>query len=170
MVARERFGVPVFVGSLEQAKLPREGFDVVTFFDVLEHLPAPRRVLEEAIALLKPGGLLVAQSPNLRSLMAWLTGDLWHWYVLPNHLHHFTPSTMERLLHSAGLTPVHTITLDVPEEFANNLQDRFPRLRGPSALKVFLRRALNRSLRAGTRAWAPGGFGGLVRCFARKSG
>jgi hypothetical protein len=65
---------------------------------------------------------------------------------------------------------VRTITLDVPEEFANNLQDRFPRLRGRSTLKAFLRRALNRSLRAGARAWALGGFGGLVRCFARKSG
>lgn len=49
------------------AQVRRAGpFDVVLCSEVLEHLPDPRRVLEQAAALLRPGGRLVASVPNER--------------------------------------------------------------------------------------------------------
>ncbi|MGH7856048.1 MAG: class I SAM-dependent methyltransferase [Candidatus Binatia bacterium] len=167
-IARERFSLPVFSGPLEEAPLPAESFDAVTFFDVLEHVPDPRRVLDHAVRLLRPGGLLVAQSPNLESLMARLTGEKWRWYFLPQHLHHFTPATMEKLLRTAGLVPVRTLTWDAHEEFAANLQDRFATLRGASRARTLLRRGVRVGLRIGSRFWERLGWGGLVRVFARK--
>ncbi|MGH7822883.1 MAG: class I SAM-dependent methyltransferase, partial [Candidatus Binatia bacterium] len=123
-IARERFGLPVITATIADAGLPDRSFDVVTFFDVLEHLPDPRAALDRAARILRPGGLLVAQSPNLQSLMARLTGEQWRWYFLPQHLHHFTPSTLGRLLCATGLRPVRVRTLDSIDEFAANLRDR----------------------------------------------
>jgi 2-polyprenyl-3-methyl-5-hydroxy-6-metoxy-1,4-benzoquinol methylase len=163
-IARERFGLAVHTGVLEEAPLAEESFDVITFFDVLEHLPAPRAVLGRARRLLKRGGLLVAQSPNLASLMANLTAERWRWYFLPQHLHHFTPATLGRLLRSERLEPVRTTTWDVPEEFVANLQDRFAWLGG----RAWLRRGLRVGLAFGSRAWGAAGWGGLVQVFARK--
>ncbi len=49
-------------------------FDAVVAFDVLEHLAAPERLLAEASRVLRPGGLLIATTPNLSSLGARVKG------------------------------------------------------------------------------------------------
>jgi 2-polyprenyl-3-methyl-5-hydroxy-6-metoxy-1,4-benzoquinol methylase len=50
------------------APVEQGAFDAVAFFDVIEHLDAPRPVLEEALELLRPGGLLVGTVPALMGL------------------------------------------------------------------------------------------------------
>ncbi|MCW2544401.1 MAG: methyltransferase protein [Frankiales bacterium] len=47
------------------ALLGAQSYDVVVFGDVLEHLTEPQRVLTESLALLKPGGAIVASIPNV---------------------------------------------------------------------------------------------------------
>ena len=48
----------------ESLPFAARSFDIVTAFDILEHVPDPRRVLEEAVSLLRPGGLLVVTTPD----------------------------------------------------------------------------------------------------------
>ncbi|WP_448592017.1 class I SAM-dependent methyltransferase [Thermoflexus hugenholtzii] len=64
-IARERFGLRTIYGVLEQADLPPESFDIVTFYAVIEHLPDPRSTLQAAHRILRPGGWLVALVPVL---------------------------------------------------------------------------------------------------------
>lgn len=62
-VARAR-GLALHAGQLEDVDLQTEGFDLITLWHVLEHLPLPGKSLTELYGLLRPGGLLVIGVPN----------------------------------------------------------------------------------------------------------
>jgi SAM-dependent methyltransferase len=106
-VARMAGRVPdlrLVAGDLDSPALEAGGFDVVTFWHVLEHLPDTPAVLARARDLLRPGGRLVVSLPNFASLQARLFRR--HWYGfddVPRHLHHFSPDSLARLLEAAGL-------------------------------------------------------------------
>lgn len=68
--ARTSFGLDVHSEYLENIAFKTGAFDVVTMYDVLEHIPNLHGILAEIHRILTPGGLLVVQSPNLDSLMA----------------------------------------------------------------------------------------------------
>lgn len=88
--------------EITSAGFPPQHFDVVTFWDVLEHLPNPVAALQEAFRLLRPGGLTLLRLPNFASYLARHFGEDWYELALPYHLYHFTPATLTRLLVAAG--------------------------------------------------------------------
>lgn len=88
--------------DLAAAGYPGEHFDCVLLWHVLEHLPAPRRTLEEVHRLLRPGGCLLLAIPNLNSLQASWAGPAWFHLDPPRHLYHFPLAALERLLASSG--------------------------------------------------------------------
>lgn len=55
-------------------------FDVITSFDVLEHIEDPRSFLRDIHTLLKPGGYLFLSLPDAGSLLPRLIGKHWHHY------------------------------------------------------------------------------------------
>lgn len=90
----------------EHAELElRAPFDVVTFWAVAEHLAEPRRFLEKAHALLKPGGFCFVLVPNLRSLAVRLLGQKYR-YVYAQHLNYFSAATLSRLGDQVGFEVV----------------------------------------------------------------
>ena len=101
--AQHRFGLPVHTETLRRAQLPDESFDVVTFWDVLEHVHTPWQDLVEAERLLVDGGLLVIRVPNLESLGARLFGSLWLGWDLPRHLYLFPRQALNEALSELGL-------------------------------------------------------------------
>jgi SAM-dependent methyltransferase len=111
--ARERLGLPVFTGRLEQAALPAGAFDAATLWDVLEHVHAPRAVLAELARIIRPGGVLLLALPNPDSLEARLLGPHWVGWDLPRHLNLFRPRALRALLAESGFVvertsaPVH---------------------------------------------------------------
>ena len=62
--ARETFDVPMYEGPLEQQSIEPASLDAIALMDVLEHLPDPVGTMQRAVALLKPDGLLVIQTPH----------------------------------------------------------------------------------------------------------
>lgn len=62
--ARERLKLNAIHGTLSDATLPSEFADIITFIDVLEHVPEPRADICEAHRILREGGLLVLRLPN----------------------------------------------------------------------------------------------------------
>jgi len=96
--ARDRLGLEVFVGELEGAAFPDRFFDVVTLWDVLEHVRDPRRTLGEIARISRPEGLLVLSLPNPDCLEARLFGPYWAGWDMPRHLHLFSLPVLERLL------------------------------------------------------------------------
>ena len=77
-------------------------FDCVTFFNTLEHLPDPVGQMEAAWRLLKTGGSIFVEAPNLDSWQARFFKDRWFHLDAPRHLYHFRPAVLQRLLESAG--------------------------------------------------------------------
>jgi SAM-dependent methyltransferase len=99
------FGDAVHFGTLDSVPHPDASFDLITMWDVVEHVPDPRALLRKARALLKPGGLLVLETQDIDSRFARLLGPRWHHYKHAEHIYHFTPATVEELLRSAGFAP-----------------------------------------------------------------
>jgi SAM-dependent methyltransferase len=102
-------GAAVFVGDITDAPFPPESFDVITCFDVLEHLYQPRQVMARVSEWLKPGGIFYVQVPNVDSAEARVFGSYWHGLELPRHLFHYSPASLKFLADSAGL---HEVSLE----------------------------------------------------------
>jgi len=100
-VAAQR-GVPVHHGTLEDAEVAPASFDVVRFSHVLEHLPSPKTSLSLAFDALRPGGLVVVESPNGGGVMATLLGRDWYPLDAPRHLWLFNRESLHMLLQDAG--------------------------------------------------------------------
>jgi SAM-dependent methyltransferase len=104
--AEARTGANVFVGDILDAPYPPESFDVITCFDVLEHLYEPLQVMTKVREWLKPEGIFYVQVPNIDSAEARVFGTYWHGLELPRHLFHYSPVSLKFLAESAGLREV----------------------------------------------------------------
>ncbi|MBK5299275.1 MAG: class I SAM-dependent methyltransferase [Vicinamibacteria bacterium] len=95
------YGIPIRTGELFDHKFTPQSFDVVTLWDVIEHTPDPARVLQTARELIKPGGLVVVNYPDIGSWIARALGRRWP-FLSSVHLYYFTRETMKRLLERHG--------------------------------------------------------------------
>jgi 2-polyprenyl-3-methyl-5-hydroxy-6-metoxy-1,4-benzoquinol methylase len=100
--AREELGLDVQNTALETAQLESESFDLVTMWNVLEHLSDPQRALHRIRETLRVGGLLVFAIPNVESYAVRLFGKYWAGYDIPRHLFVFPRATLERMVQVAG--------------------------------------------------------------------
>jgi len=107
-------GGQIFNGDLLDADFPDESFDVVTCFDVLEHVYQPRKVMERIWCWLKPGGILYLAVPNIDSAAVKFFGSYWYGMELPRHLTHFSPESLQSMARSANLSKVEIITSRYP--------------------------------------------------------
>lgn len=105
-LAWESHGLEVTCAYLQDADLPPESFDAVTFFDVIEHVNDPVGDLRAAYGLLKPGGTVYLKVPNMRSWQARLFGKWWAVLDPPRHLHHFTPKSLRQALLTTGFADI----------------------------------------------------------------
>jgi len=96
--ARTQFRLDVKTGDFETVDLPKNFYNVITAWDVIEHILNPVRFIEKVKKLLVPGGLLVLGTPNVGSLAYLIRRQ--HWPILkpPEHLFYFSPITLEKLL------------------------------------------------------------------------
>jgi SAM-dependent methyltransferase len=91
---------------LQDAVLSKD-YDLVTLWDVLEHVTEPAAFLRLAAMCLKDGGHLVLNVPRVDSLVAKLLGSRWP-LLLAEHLNYFTVPSLRIGGGFAGLTLMHT--------------------------------------------------------------
>ena len=104
--ARDKRGLDVQTGTIEEADLPLGAFDLITMWDVIEHVQNPSQVLQRAGELLKPGGLLVAATGDVAGMTARIHGEKWHLIAPPGHLFYFSRRTLGAMLQKSGLNVV----------------------------------------------------------------
>jgi SAM-dependent methyltransferase len=105
---RKELGLPVHECSLREAALAADSFDVVTMWDVIEHLPDPLDTLAEVRRVLRPGGLCFVTTGDVSSRYARMLGKRWHLLTPPQHLFYFTPKALQRALGDHGMKVVDT--------------------------------------------------------------
>jgi SAM-dependent methyltransferase len=116
--ARRNLGIDtVFAMSLEEfyeyAKEKNLKFDVITFFQVLEHQDKPREFLEMVKGLLKEGGYIAGSVPNRERLFVEIDWkDRFHWDYPPHHFLRFSKSSLEKALNFSGFKDVEVCKLD----------------------------------------------------------
>ncbi|MDX2032519.1 MAG: class I SAM-dependent methyltransferase [Blastocatellia bacterium] len=99
-IARAR-GLDCRNTTLDEARFPAGHFDAAVSYHVIEHVPSPRAELRELHRVLKPGGWLVMETPNIDNLWYRLLGARWRQFI-PDHLYFFTPQTFTRLCEESG--------------------------------------------------------------------
>lgn len=107
--ARQRLGLDVRRGTLDEAHFETGRFRAVTLYNVMEHIHDPRPLLAEVRRILAPGGWLAIQVPNARSLQGRLFGRRWAAVDVPRDLWYWTPPLVARLLGGQGFQPVKVV-------------------------------------------------------------
>lgn len=113
--ARAR-GLHVITATLAEAGLEDHYFDVVTMWDVIEHLTDPMAELGQVRRVLKPGGIVAIHTMDIDALFARLMGKHWPWFM-EMHLYYFSPRTLRMMLTKQGFAV-----------FRSSAQGRFLRL------------------------------------------
>jgi SAM-dependent methyltransferase len=100
-----RRGVDARCGTLPDAELETNGYDVVTFMHSLEHVESPVDHLGTVRDALRPGGLVLITVPNFGGWQARRFRGRWYHLDLPRHRVHFTRLGLMHALRRAGLEP-----------------------------------------------------------------
>jgi 2-polyprenyl-3-methyl-5-hydroxy-6-metoxy-1,4-benzoquinol methylase len=98
-------GLDVAWGTLATCPQPKGAFDAVTLLQVLEHVPDPRQTLADVRGLLRRGGALIVEVPNIDCWPARVLGR-WHRHFAKHHFTFFSPRTLTRLLEDCGFEVV----------------------------------------------------------------
>lgn len=102
MIARDKNGLCVINGSIfDEKEIKDNFFDVITMWDVLEHLVNPRAALEICHRKLSKGGIIAISTMRCEGVFFSLCGHRWPWFMRM-HLFYFTLNTLSRLLKEAG--------------------------------------------------------------------
>lgn len=106
--ARRRSGLSIERGTLQDTALLPGSCDVLTLFDVIEHVPDPIADLARAFELITPGGWLILSTPNIDGLFPRASRplanrlDYWPHPEPPHHLFQFSQATLSRIVQRAG--------------------------------------------------------------------
>jgi len=104
--AKDHLKLNVIKGDLFSANWPDRFFDIVTLYNVLEHIHNPIQVCNEIHRILKEDGFLVIQVPNKDSFQCKLFSKRWAAFDVPRDLYYFGLETLRSLLKKAGFNLV----------------------------------------------------------------
>lgn len=100
--AHQKYGIFIVNGFVNETNFPNESFDVITLWDVFEHLPNPNEVLEIAYKWIKPGGIIIITTPNTASWLRKRYQDNWAGWDTPRHYHIYNKNNLSAMLTRAG--------------------------------------------------------------------
>jgi 2-polyprenyl-3-methyl-5-hydroxy-6-metoxy-1,4-benzoquinol methylase len=106
--------IPVFRSDLSSLPFEPGFFDVITSFEVLEHVNNPDEIAAGSARLLRSGGMLYVTTPNFNSFSRMMFGPKWNVITYPEHLCYYEKKTIKKLflghgfsalaVHSSGLS------------------------------------------------------------------
>jgi 2-polyprenyl-3-methyl-5-hydroxy-6-metoxy-1,4-benzoquinol methylase len=113
--ARETLGLKAVIrNQLENVDFPRDSFDIITMWDVIDHILRPDALLRHCHALLKPGGICFIRTPNiltqlprarLKRLMRPIRPNL-AYLMARDHCHHYSMSSIRTILERNGFSRI----------------------------------------------------------------
>jgi SAM-dependent methyltransferase len=103
-------GIRMALGPLEPEDYEPESFDVLTSFEVLEHINNPLEELAKFYRLLRPGGLVYCTTPNFNALQRYQLGPEYSIISYPEHLSYYTRKTLREVFERAGFETLEVAT------------------------------------------------------------
>jgi len=98
-------------GTLDDIPADQEGtFDVVTAFDLIEHVDGPEAFLRKAARMLTPGGSIAISTPDAEHFLRYVMGARWPMLQPMQHLSIFSRKALALVLESAGFTDIQIST------------------------------------------------------------
>lgn len=94
----EKYKVKILSGKFEEIDLGNEKFDVITMWDVVEHVEKPELLLEKAFSILQDDGILIIRTPNFESLESKIFKKYWAGFDSPRHKYIFSKSLLVEFL------------------------------------------------------------------------
>ncbi len=119
-LARDRYGLEILTGTLEETTFPAKRFDAVTLWDVIEHVEDPVKTMSIVYRILKDDGIVAFLTPNVAGLFpkaAYAVArviNYWPHPEPPHHLFQFSKATARRLVTRAGFTVREIVDKRIP--------------------------------------------------------
>jgi 2-polyprenyl-3-methyl-5-hydroxy-6-metoxy-1,4-benzoquinol methylase len=128
----QSFGLPVKRLDFFSDAIRPASHDIVTTFEVLEHLPDPINFLRRAADVVKPGGLVYLTTPNFDCFDRRFLGTAWP-VIHREHLTYFTPQILiSAIREKTGLTVIHSETRNVSVQSLQRIKSLLPGRKKPS--------------------------------------
>lgn len=147
------------ISELEEEQF---GFDLITMWHVLEHVPDLNAQIDFLFRLLKKGGKLVVAVPNFRSWDAEHYQAYWAGYDVPRHLYHFDQSFMQNLFTQEKWQQLQTYPMKWDAFYVALLSEKYKNRRFP------LLGALINGLISNYYARKSGQYSSLIYTFTKK--
>ncbi len=106
-------GIQMKKGTLQATHFDPAYFDIITSFEVIEHMNHPRQEASAMAVLLRPGGLLYVTTPNFNSFSRNLLGARWNIIGYPDHLCYYTPRSLRALFQGAAFRTLKVTTTGI---------------------------------------------------------
>lgn len=129
--ARQTLGLEVINLALSTSGLSKASFDLVTSFEVVEHIADPGQFLRELLDFVRPGGWLLVMTDNFESRVAHDLGAAFPKWIPHSHISHFGTATFEGAMTAEGCSLVRRMSY-TPWELV--LKSVLHRLRGSQAV------------------------------------
>lgn len=95
-------GIKMQKGDLSEGMFAKESFDIITSFEVIEHLSYPSEHVQILKSFLRQGGVFYITTPNFNSLLRRHLGQNWNVIAYPEHLSYFSRKSIKYLLKQNG--------------------------------------------------------------------
>lgn len=106
-------GINIEKGTLNAKNYEPELFDVMTSFEVIEHINNPRLELKNFNKILRPGGLVYVTTPNFNSMLRYRLKAAYNIITYPEHLTYYTPKTLQTIFELSGFKKLKILTTGI---------------------------------------------------------
>ena len=105
IIAKSHFGLDVQNAVVSNVDLPDDSLDIITLWDVVEHLYDPLTDLAALLPKLKRGGYIFVSTHDIDNIFCRVLGKR-NPLLMYQHFYHFSPITLGTALESTGFEPV----------------------------------------------------------------
>lgn len=106
-------GLTMHKGVLDVNNYEPDFFDVITSFEVIEHINNPSSEMSSINTILRKGGLFYCTTPNFNSISRLYLKSKWNNIHYPEHLSYYAVSSLSDLLKKHHITPLKTLTTGI---------------------------------------------------------
>ncbi|HPX96397.1 MAG: class I SAM-dependent methyltransferase [Syntrophomonadaceae bacterium] len=108
-----RYQLNLLNGKVEDMSFENSFFDVITLFDVIEHIIDLQSLMSKIGYFIREKGLIIIKTPNFSGLSSRILGKNWPAVQPQDHMHLFTPKTLHNLLEKFGFVVIKIETQDL---------------------------------------------------------